>query len=146
MNFNLERPPNKDGYTVPSTTQEGILSLAVENYRGHEIEVGRDSRAWGRAATMVLNPNAPAWTPGQGRSREHEEGAGRSALRAGMHQRGGWKGSRAGEPSRSRTGRNPTGGKYQVNYIKPRVRRAIRKKQIKRQKEEKRRGRAAQAG
>ena len=61
------------------------------------------------------------------------------AHRVGKHKRGGWKGSRAGEPLRSGTGGHLVGkGKHRVNsYINPRVRRAIRKKQ---KKEEERRG------
>lgn len=76
---------------------------------------------------MVLNPNAPVWTPGQGSSGEHGEGGGMIAHRAGKHQRGGWKGSRAGESRRSRTGHLAGKGKYRVNsYISPRVCRAKR--------------------
>ena len=40
---------------------------------------------------MVLNPNAPEWTPGQGSSGEHGEGGGMIAHRAGKRQREGWK-------------------------------------------------------
>ena len=108
--------------------------MAVGSYRGHEIEVGRDKPTW-RQLPMGLNPNAPVWTPGQGSSGEHGEGGGMIAHRVGKHPTGGRKGSRAGEPRRSGTGRHLAGkGKHRVNsYINPRIRRAIKIKKIKKE-------------
>ena len=88
VQLTLEKPPNNDGYTVPGTVQARTLSLAVGSYRSHEIEVGRDYRRLG-TAVMVLNLNAPNWTPGQGSSGEHGEVGGMTAHRVGNRQRGG---------------------------------------------------------
>ena len=130
MTLTLERPPNNDEHTVPiSTVSGGILSLAVGSYRGHEIEIGRDSLNLGQLP-MDLKPNSPVCTTGQGRGGEHRESVGMIAHCVGEHQRGGWKGPRAGEPRRSRTGRHLDGiGKHWVDsYMNPRVRRKSSKK------------------
>ena len=81
---------------------------------------------------MLLNPNAPEWTPGQGSGGEHREVGGMIARRVGKRQRGGWKRSRPGEPHRSETERYSAGkGKHRVNScINPRVRRQSEKDEV----------------
>ena len=94
---------------------------------------------------MRLNPYAPAWTPGPCSSREHGEGGGVTARRVGTHQRE--EESRAGGPSRGwKKSLDGNIGKHRENICNtPRVRKAIKRKQIKirgRRRRRRRRGRA----
>lgn len=63
----------------------GILNLAVGSYRNREIEMSRDS-AHLCSSELVLNPDAPAWTPGPCSSREHGDDDGVTADRGGKYQ------------------------------------------------------------